>query len=431
MSSPTPTATQPAPYQVHTVHFAFPGSQAIRLREHSDNGFVGVVPEWSAGPPRNDLVAYVRASQPVIRVVFRGAPGANGTYAVGADGAPSQVAEQQVSLVFDPASGLSQALDFGLVNPLPDQVGLHHWNLDWYARDPSEQTIFLSAGSSTHRVCTTWRPMVPNPDQGLPDWTYRQIVEWTCRWSAGLDGPKSICDAIIRSLPGSGLRYGENWHDVREMLQNGGGMCGGWYQMFQQMAHCQGIFVHRRCFLVHWRAKANGEVLWCGIVIQKPGLNQPHPTFPSRDFFDNDIIYPPTAPVALATRKERRYRFLGVAVISPPDWYGDGHCVNFLEHAGRVYLYDACFGIGPIEFASPVPPDDYSIHGGVQLSSFKALYLDRAVDYMLGSVYNGSVLVETVVPGMGYASRNGMTVKTSLIQDVVNGEDGITFYWGG
>src|SRR5262249_41230208 len=133
MGSPTPATPQSAPFRVQTVHFAFPGSQAIKLREHASTGFVGLSPEWSAAPPRDDLVAYVRASQPAIRVVFRGDHGANGTYAVGADGTPSQVAEQQVALAFDPASGLSQAVDFSLANPLPDQVGLRPWKLDWYA----------------------------------------------------------------------------------------------------------------------------------------------------------------------------------------------------------------------------------------------------------------------------------------------------------
>ena len=61
--------------------------------------------------------------------------------------------------------------------------------------------------------------------------------------------------------PASGTGCSER--RVREMLIRGGGMCGGWYLMFQQMAHVQGVFVHRRCFLVHWRTLPNGEESWC------------------------------------------------------------------------------------------------------------------------------------------------------------------------
>ena len=63
----------------------------------------------------------------------------------------------------------------------------------------------------------------------------------------------------------SGLRYGVSERRVRQMLIRGGGMCGGWYLMFQQMAHIHGVFVHRRCFLVHWRTLPNGEESWCAL----------------------------------------------------------------------------------------------------------------------------------------------------------------------
>ena len=51
-----------------------------------------------------------------------------------------------------------------------------------------------------------------------------------------------------KNVGASGLRYGQPLRvgGVRALLQNGGGMCGDWYKVFQQMAHCQGVFVHRR-----------------------------------------------------------------------------------------------------------------------------------------------------------------------------------------
>ena len=69
----------------------------------------------------------------------------------------------------------------------------------------------------------------------------------------------------------SGLKYGVHARDVREMLQKQGGMCGAWYQAFQHMAHCQGVFVYRRRFLVDWRRMADGEEHWCAIVIRSGG----------------------------------------------------------------------------------------------------------------------------------------------------------------
>ena len=46
--------------------------------------------------------------------------------------------------------------------------------------------------------------------------------------AAGQDDEKSICDAIVKNVAASGLRYG--WplrvRGVRSLLQQGGGMCG-------------------------------------------------------------------------------------------------------------------------------------------------------------------------------------------------------------
>jgi hypothetical protein len=421
MSADALAPVRRAGFEVHSIHFDFPGGQAIRLRDPASDDFLGASPEWIANPPREEPVAYVRAIRPHIRVVFRGSSAGNSTHVISADGVPFGVDEQAVALSFDPVSGLSQAVDFRLRVPLPDQIGLHPARLDWYVRDPAEASVVLAAGTSQHRICTSWRPMVPNPPQGLDSWTYQPLMEWTCQWAAGQDDEKDICDAIVRGLGSAGLRYGVLAGNLREMLLLRGAMCGVWYQAFQQMAHCQGIFLHRRCFLVDWRALPNGEEQWCALVIRAGGLNQPHPIHPASRFHDNDTVFPLAAPCVLSTRTEPRYRFWG-----RPGFLRDGHCVNFLEHKGRLYLYDACFGAGPFEIDSPLPPDDFSRWGGMQLASFKGRYLDGAVDYMLGTLYNGTVLLRSV-----WASgTNGMTVRTALIPDQVGAHPGLTFYWG-
>jgi hypothetical protein len=411
-----------APFAVHSIHFAFPGSAAIRLKDPATDEEVGHTPEWCAQPPRDELAAYVRDTRASIQVVFRGDPAADGTYAVGADGFPIQVEERQVNLTFDPAMGLSNSVVLRLRNRVPNRIGLHLTRFDWFVRSPASSPLCLLGGTTSHRICTTWKRMQPHPADRLEEWVYKQVAEWTCEWAAGLDDEKAICDAILGNLPRCGLRYGiDQWH-VREMLLGGGGWCGGWYHLFQQMAHCQGVFVHCRCFLVDWREQTNGEVLWCALVVREGGLNQPQPTHPPSEFHDNDTEFPITTPVLLTTRNEARYRFWG-----RPGDYQDGHCINFLEHRGRLYLYDASFCIGPIEIDAPLPPDDYSVLGGVQLSSFKAGYLDRAVAYMLGTLYNGSTLHRSD----HLRQTNGMSVRTDLIPTVVRGNPGLTFYWGG
>jgi hypothetical protein len=251
-------------------------------------------------------------------------------------------------------------------------------------------------------------------------------MEWTCQWAAGQNDEKSICDAIIKNVGNSGLRYGVRLtvRDIRHMLLNQGGMCGVWYQAFQQMAHCQGVFVYRRRFMVDWRQMANGEEHWCAIVIRAGGLNQAQPTQDRSTFHDNDNGFPIPAgmTVPITNRTERRYRFWGL-----PNFVVDGHCINFLAHNGRLYLYDACFGVGPIEINAPLPANNLNVpQGGADLTPFKGAYLDHAIDYMLGSIHNGPDFLRTIPT----SQENGMTVRTADIPQVVNGNDGLTFRWG-
>ncbi len=387
MSSPMPNATTPvAPFEVYSVHFDFPGGQAITLRNPVTGLTIGRTPEWVAGG-RNELAAYVRATRPEMRVVFHGTPSADGTYTVGADGTLFQVQERQVTLAFDAGTELSNAVIFRASVGLPDQIGVHPAKLDWYVRVQPALAHCPPAGTSTHRLATSWRPLAtpPTGEDGLPNWVYRPLMEWTCQWAAGQNNEMAICDAIIRNLSASGLRYGIPAYDIPGMLQAGGGMCSGWYQMFQHMAHCQGVFVYRRRFLVDWRRLANGEEHWCAIVIRRGGLNQANPTHPASDFHDNDTMFPiPVGTVvSIVHRTERRYRFWGPPL---PGLVGDGHCINFLVYNGQLYLYDACFGAGPIQIHAPLPVNNTSVvQGGASLAPFKAAYLDGAIDYMLYS----------------------------------------------
>src|SRR5580704_5996182 len=87
------------PFEVYSVHFNFPGGQAIRLRDHATNEFLGLTPEWVTSGS-NDPIAYVRGASPQIRVVFQRVTASDGSYTVGAGGSHSAVEEQQVDLAF-------------------------------------------------------------------------------------------------------------------------------------------------------------------------------------------------------------------------------------------------------------------------------------------------------------------------------------------
>jgi len=110
--------------------------------------------------------------------------------------------------------------------------------------------------------------MVPNPPQGLDRWAYQPLMEWTCQWAAGQDDEKDICDAILRSLSSAGLRCGVLARSVREMLLQSGAMCGVWYQAFQQMAHCQGIFLRSV-----WASGTNGMTVRTTLIPDQVGAN--------------------------------------------------------------------------------------------------------------------------------------------------------------
>jgi hypothetical protein len=431
MSVPARSSTIHAPLEVYSVHFAFPGGQAIKLRDHVTDHLVGTSPEWVVAS-RNELVAYVRGTRPEMQVVFHGTPAANGRYRMGANGPLFQVEERDVTLVFDLASGFSTPETFRANGNLPDQIGLHTTTLDWYIRDQPTLSQCLLAGTSTHRIATTWRAFVPAPapEASLTDWVYSRLMEWTCQWAAGQNDEKAICDAIIANVEHSGLRYGVfGVRTIREMLHRQGAMCGVWYQAFQQMAHCQGVFVYRRRFLVDWRTMPQGEEHWCAIVILDGGLNQTVPTDDPSEFHDNHTAFPIPAgtSVPIVTVTEPRYRFWGI-----PNYYFDGHCVNFLVYNNHLYLYDACFGVGPIQINAPLPVNNVNLaQGGASLAPFKTAYFDGAIDYMLGSIRNGSTLLRSIFvypPGIAFA--NGMTVRTVDIPQVLNGNDGLTFRWG-
>jgi hypothetical protein len=417
----------PAPFEVHSIQFNYDESGAISLKDHVSDDYIHLQPEWIKNT-RDEPAAYVRSTETKIRVVFRKiASSVSGNFAVGATGNLGGIRRKIVSLTFLP-SGLSNPVDFELMWPLPGKIGKHRVNFEWYARRTLGAHVPMDIGSSSHTICTTWKAMDVSKDTTLNDWVFKMPMLWTSEWAAGKNNEKEICDAIINRLADSGMKYGVGGWDVRDMLngyQGGppGGMCGGWYKMFQHLAHCQGVFVYRRCYSNNPRPLGNNEVKWDAIVIKAGGLNQSVPTWYSRKFEDITSQYPigPTTPITVVN--EKRYIFHGS---------NDGHCINFLVYQGKLYLYDPSFGTGPFELApftgadAPLPPGNNTVVGGNELSSFKSKYLDTAVDYVEGSLIDGSGTLHSY----DYITQTGgLTVRTSIIPDVTGSFKEITFSW--
>ncbi len=408
--------------EVFSIHFGYQGSNAILLRDPKTDEFISSSPEWILDN-RNEPAAYVQKSRVKIKVVFRvvGTPPAKSiSYLIGAKGNILDIDERRVKFKVNPISHLSPPVVFRLKDRLPSGIRINKLSFDWYSTDDAGDCVPI--GKSDHRICTTWKAMSINPDEPtdeLYNWAYKPLMTWSCEWAAGQRNKKGICDAHIRNLHLSGLKYGVEGWSIEEMFLKGGGMCGGWYLLFQHLAHCQGVYIHRRFFLVDWRELQRNKVQWNAIVVSSGGLNQPSPTADAREFFDNVDQHPILKPVEIRTVTERRYRFFG-----NPLGFGDGHAINFLVYNGRLYLYDPSHGIGPLKINIPLPPNNLSKLGGNEIASFKETYLDHRVDFMMGSLANGDIFFQASV------ERNGMSVQTSIIPHTTEGFLEITFSWG-
>jgi hypothetical protein len=431
-SLPT-TVPSDAPIEIFSVHFAFPQGNAIALRDAITDGPIGVTPEWVAGMDSVSPVvgqtrtgvpaAFVRGTTPTLEATFlrthRGST--NGlTIVIGADGTPASVAEQTVTLTFGP-DGRSAAVQFTLDGPISAEVAATVLTLKWYAKGAAGQAA--PAGTSTHPVYVTWKPMTANPAEGLPAWSYSTLVQWTSTFAAGAATDKDVCDRVFANLSKTGLKYGVAGWNTRQMLLGNGGMCGGWYQLFQAMLHCQGVLVEKRAFLVNWRTLGTDDIQWNAIVVSAGGLNQQVPPVTPSVFHDL-AAFPIPAPASLTTTTAQRYRFWGL-----PGGWSDGHCINFFTFDGALYLYDASFSLGPIPLAMPLPPADNTILGGADLESFVANYLVKAVSHMLGSFAANGQDWLSVAPAGADAGVNGISVVTSDLPTMVGAVPAITFGW--
>lgn len=376
-----------------------PSSGAIQMLDHETDKVLPV-PEWDYSARINKPACYVRNTQFVIQAQFKLLRYTNfvSRVRIWANGSLGGVEEKLVTF----KNGWSDYVAFTVNEPLPNYVCVTNVTWNWYYRDvnglgtaPTKMTV-----SSTHEIIAVWKTPLYTP-------IYEKVVRWTTQWCTGagdLNTTKDICDSIISKEYLSGLHYGYPAWSVDDILDIGGGMCGGWYKMFHEMAAGQGVYVYDRCYILKRDCAPSPEIKWIGIVIKDPGLNNPEPTWPVRWWYDVDGKYPYPSDLDIHAVYEKRYIFY-----SPYD----GHCVNFLLFEGKVYLYDASFGTGP--WAEPfdhIPSGDYK---GTALHNFRVNYHDIAIDHMEGTIYKAGGTTAT------------LDVKSSLIPDLRNPDDPTTF----
>lgn len=409
-----------APLAVYSLHFdrGDAGGGAIALWDPITDTRLGALPEWIL-QHRAEPIAYVRGSRPSVQVTLLAnhfVPTAFDLSAFGpaldGGGRFRWVGPQPVSL--EQAAGWSTLPEPVAFNrPLPNRIGQHPLELQWYAEWTDERgtarRLFL--GDTRHEVYTTGAAMEHGLPGAPPAGAYAPLMRWSSRWCAGLESRKDVCDAILQGLPETRLQYGLPAWSVRHMLLAGGGMCGGWYQLFQQLANCQGVTVEGRTLhLVPRQVSGAGEVRWEGMVASAPGLNQFEPAKQTRflGWYNDCARYPfsPDEPVELLGRQEARYCFLA--------GWDDGHSINFLEDGGRLYLYDPSFRTEAVALDMPLPAPDGQPVVLESDSPLRRDYLHAVMPWVMGTLRANGRLWDVDV-GRG---RFGITVKTEQVPEL-------------
>lgn len=363
------------------------GSGATSLMDNVTNALVPV-PEWDKDLNRNEPAAYVRGSTITVKAQFHKiASTAPDTVVAWADiGNGISLAPQTVSFGGTANSGY---VSFTTSTALPNYVNKNLLLWQWYfAPAPYPGSVQNPMNATSHTICTTFKTPVVNP-------AYKKTMLWTSEWARYRSDEKSIADAVIAGLPSSGLKYGVSGWDIDYMLDNGGGMCGGWSKMFAHMAGCQGVQIEKRCYILKKDSAPSPEVKWDSIVIKNGGLNQAQPTFSAASYQDVDATYPNPSPGDISVRNEKRYRFYA------PD---DGHCIDFLDYQGGIYLYDPSFGKGPFPNTFTAIPSGTT--NGTALTNFRNFYYNTAIDYMMGYIR------------LSDGTYRYLTIRTSLIPDL-------------
>ena len=367
-------------------------------------------PEWDRFAGRNDPAAYSRAidRQVTVRVKFRRLDPSVTQAWVAAWGTFGGFPFQSVTFSGDESDWVT----FTSRQPMPDAIQVLDAVWLWGAKT-SAPWAWISL--SRHRIYTTNKAP-------LTSRVYRDLVEWTTDWTQGLpDDDKQIADAIMAGFASTGvIMYGGPGWDTAEILCSGDGMCGGMKEVFYDATATQGVHVARSCYILK-DADTGSEYQWNSMIIFSPGLGRTEPTHPSQTIMEvNDpICYPcpdyygtgsPDDCVDVETR--RAYEFFAP---------GDGHCINFLEYGGQIYLYDLSFGTGPWPGTWTSLP--YGTKQGAQLHDFRVNYMNTALDYMRGTIYYDS--------GTGTCTSlsTRLDVDSDIIPDEIGSQPEMRYDW--
>ena len=409
------------PISIKSVEF----QECIPLREPDVGEDCGCGSTPQSHKNKHPFVAYVRGSNIQIKVDFYlHQPALGNQFTISASGTMGGVKPEIVNFENNQVTAI-----FSLATHLSTEIGVHNYILNWVAkrRNGTEEECF-TLSQTAHTICTTWKQIAPCTQDGLDMWAYAPLMLWTCHWASGAkQDDKAVCDALLLNLSKTGLCYGGLGNSdlsVPCLLHCGEGLCGAWHNMFQHLAHCQGIYVHKRGFRLDYQEFSPDEgnkcvafpegatqkqILWNTAVISHNGLNQPKPDQQERLFHENDDRFPIPVGQPAKITKHQANRYLFSTTLQ-----GDTHAFNFLVgENGRLYLYDPCFFTAPFELIMelPEPNPDKSITKD-NLAYFKQNYLDYLLSHLIGTIYNGS---RSKYYDANEEASKGMAIKMPLI----------------
>ncbi|RJP26634.1 MAG: hypothetical protein C4520_00445 [Candidatus Abyssobacteria bacterium SURF_5] len=381
--------------------FLVPANEAVLALEWSENVTSGgpqIVPYiisfgWGQDPDQitvkdpctgeilAESAAYARGSYVTVKVIFRLRWGTVSAAVVAAKGSLGGLGPELAFFY----GGYSQVVTMKTLEPLANTIGVEDVLWTWGYK--TYLNPWQKIGSSTHKIYRLNKPPVePN--------LYFPLVVWTTDWCDALPEPindKAIADAIFQGFVSTGvIKYcGDNpGYTTDDVLCYGEGMCGGMKEVFYDACATQGVYVERSCWEL-WPSDMFIEFKWYHTIFFDPGLGRDEPTgsYPTVSFLEMkevDSAYPCPRwfgegsgfdDVREETRKAYRFGLY------------DGHCVNFLDYEGTLYLYDLSFGIGPIPDTFSTLPMSYEDLSGLELYDFRERYYNDAVDYMEGLIY--------------------------------------------
>lgn len=331
-------------------------------------------PEFDYDSGRHNPAAYVRNKGTLtVRTKWRVLSGSISQAFVSATGSLGGFPPILVTFV----NGESDWISMTTQEPLPDSIAttLVTWQWEHEINSSGKQPGL----QTQHEIYSVNKTPLTNP-------VYLDLVKWTTAWCSAVSDTaddKAIADSILNGFASTGvIKYGAAGWDTAEILCTGDGMCGGMVQVFYDACGSQGVHVAQSCFVLWDAALLSPEFKWKSMLIYSPGLGRSEPTYPEQTIKQVDSAYPcpkylddSSTADDVECENHKAYEFFAPI---------DGHCINFLNYENQLYLYDLSFGTGPWEGTFSTLPA--GIKQGMDLYGFRENYMNKAIDYMRGTV---------------------------------------------